>query len=374
MEFLELPNEIISRVISFLDTPSPFDANLSQKPALEWPKDELQAQVSETKPRRNTLKSMSTSNRLLRSLTLPVLFKHVMFDPVRLSDFLAYVRQNDLDQRISSIVAVVSGHYSHIHPAWWARLLNEVPASRLSIIAAPHILAELTGVSSWSTDAWAFDIPHQILRLEYSLEPTTVPINYDDLPTLLNARPWTRMTANEGSSVLAYTTYEYFFRRTPSMLSALAPSHSTMGDAMFANLTSFRYVAIFPFYNHVDEVLKCIQKMTHLRKLSIKLCPDADSSTLLDEVQAAGGHLDINDPWNECDTSWRLIAHNVAALTKAGVLQELRMSDVQIEGVRESLESTLDRILKDSWTYNGQGSGLWLRNPHLPMNPGESTT
>lgn len=158
------------------------------------------------------------------------------------------------------------------------------------------------------------------------------------------------------------------------MLSALAPSHSTMGDAMFANLTSFRYVAIFPFYNHVDEVLKCIQKMTHLRKLSIKLCPDADSSTLLDEVQAAGGHLDINDPWNECDTSWRLIAHNVAALTKAGVLQELRMSDVQIEGVRESLESTLDRILKDSWTYNGQGSGLWLRNPHLPMNPGESTT
>ncbi|KAK5053120.1 hypothetical protein LTR84_002094 [Exophiala bonariae] len=358
MEFLELPNEILSRIISFLDTPSPFDTDLSQKPALDWPKDNN----SNSKLRIQTLKSVSTTNQLLRSLTLPLLFRDVIFDPVWLSDFLAFLKEKDLVQRVASVVAVVSGHYNHIHPAWWARLLNEVPATRLHIIAAPHILAELIGVSSWSTDAWAFDIPHQILSLEQSPETTTQQINYDELPTFLNARPWIGLTANEGSSVFAYTTYEYFFRRTPSLLSALAPSSSISGDAMFANLISFEYVAIFPFYNHVDEVLKCIQKMTCLQKLSIKLCPDANSSTLQDEAEAAGGHLDINDPWNECDTSWRLIAHNVAALTRVGVLQELRMVDVQIEAVREALESTLERILKDSWTYFGQESGLWLRN------------
>lgn len=358
MEFLELPNEILSRVISFLETPSPFDASLSQKPALDWPKDSN----SDSKRRITTLKNVSTSNQLLRSLTLPLLFRHVILDPVWLSDFLAFLRENDLSQRVSSVVAVVSGHYNHIHPAWWARLLNEVPATRLHIIAAPHILAELIGVSSWSTDAWAFDIPHQILSLEQSLESTTQQIYYDDLPSFMDARPWIGLNVNEGSSVFAYTTYEYFFRRTPSLLSALAPRSSTMGDAMFANLISFEYVAVFPFYNHVDEVLKCVQKMIRLQKLAIKLCPDANSSTLQEEAEAAGGHIDINDPWNECDTSWRLIAHNVAALTRVGVLQELRMIDVQIEGVREALESTLERILKDSWTYLGDGSGLWLRN------------
>lgn len=368
MEFLELPNEILSRIITFVDTPSPFAASMFQKPVLEWPNNGSQAQLSEVNPRRSTLKSLSTLNRLLRSLTIPVLFKHAILDPVRLSDFLAFLGQNDLQQRVSSIVAVVSGHYNHVHPAWWARLLNEVPATRLSILAAPHILAELTGVSSWSTDAWAFDIPHQILSFDQSLEATRHRIDYEDLPNFLNARPWTNMIVNEGSSVLAYTTYEYFFRRTPSLLSALSPSSSTSGDSMFANLTSFQYVAIFPFYNHVDEVLKCIQKMSRLQKLSIKLCPDPGTTILHDEIVAAGGHLDINDPWNECDTSWRLIAHNVAALARGGVLQELQMSDVQIEGVRESLEFTLNKILNASWTYNGEGSGLWLRN-HNPSPP-----
>jgi len=372
MEFLELPNEILSRIISFLDAPSPFDDNLLQKPVLNWPENGSQAQGSEIKGRR-TLKSLSASNKLMRSLTLPALFNHVILDPVRLSDFLAFLRQNDLQQRVSSIVAVVSGHYNHVHPAWWARLLNEVPATRLSIIAAPHILAELTGVSAWSTDAWAFDIPYQILSFDQSPEATRYKIDYEDLPNFLDARPWKTLTVNEGSSVLAYTTYEYFFRRTPSLLSALSPSGSTSGDSLFSKLTTFQYVAIFPFYNHVDEVLKCIQKMTRLERLSLKLCPDAGSTILHDEVIAAGSHLDINDPWNECDTSWRLIAHNVAALTSVGPLRELHMSDVQIEGVRDSLEFTLNRILKQNWTYSGEGTGLWLRN-HDQMPPRNRST
>ncbi|KEF58430.1 uncharacterized protein A1O9_06356 [Exophiala aquamarina CBS 119918] len=374
MEFLELPNEVLSRIISFLDTPSPFDDNLLQKPVLERPKDEFQMQFSETEPRRTALKSLSSLSRLLRSLTLPFLFKHVILDPVSLSDFITFLGQNDLQQRVSSIVAVVSGHYNHVHPAWWARLLNEVPTTRLSIIAAPHILAELTAVSAWSTDAWAFDIPYQILCFDQSPESTRDKIDYEDLPNFLDARPWTSLTVNEGSSVLAYTTYEYFFRRTPSLLSALSPSGSTSGDSLFASLTAFQYVAIFPFYNHVDEVLKCIQKMTRLQKLSLKLCPDAGSTILHDEIIAAGSHLDINDPWNECETSWRLIAHHVAALTSVGVLRELHMKDVQIEGVRESLEFTLNRILKGYWTYSGERTGLWLRNPDQLPPKGPLTT
>ncbi|RVX72158.1 hypothetical protein B0A52_04756 [Exophiala mesophila] len=362
MELLDLPNEILAKIISFLDQPSPFDQSIREKPFLQNDDISPTTKLPRTVPADASLKNVSTTCSLLRSTALPDLFKHVKVNPLRLSDFIAFLNQNHLNQRVVSVVAIVLGHYNHIHPAWWARLLNEVTATRFSIIAAPSIFAELAGNPTWSNDAWAFNMPFQILSLDQSAEASRCKIDYDNLPSLLTARPWTRALVNEGSSVLAYTTYEYFFRHTPSMLSALHYDRSIAGDQMFANLEEFKFVAIFPFYNHVEEVLKCIRKMTNLRRLFIKICPSPESTVLHDEIEAAGGHFDINDPWNECDTSWRLIAHNVAALAGMGNLREFHMDDVHVEGVRQALEDSINRVLQEPWTYQGKGSGEWRVN------------
>lgn len=307
------------------------------------------------------LKQLSLTSRFVRSLTIPLMFKHCILRPSDLDRFVSFLAEHDLVQRVSSLVVHVSGHCNHLHPAWWAQLLNAVPATRFSILASPEILTELVGVCSWSTDAWAFDMPLQILSFDQSPEAARVQIDYDNLPNFLVARPWHTMVLNEGSSLMAYTTYEFFLRRTPSLLSALHFNASGAGDALFANLLSFDFIAIFPFYNHVDEVLKCIRKMSRLRRLFVKLCPEPDSTVLRDEIEVAGGHMDVNDPWNECETSWMLIAHSVVFLTMEGALQELQMDDVKIEGLRQTLEKSLIARLQEWWTYDGEGCGLWRR-------------
>ena len=253
------------------------------------------------------------------------------------------------------------GHYNHIHPAWWARLLNRVPVRTLTVVAAPEVFAELAGIHAWSNDAWAFDMPFQILRLEQTPEAARAKIDYDDLPNFLTARPWTGMAFNEGSSISAYTTYEFFLRRTPSLLTALLFNNSAAGDTLFANLLSFHFIAIFPFYNHVDEVLKCIRKMLKLERLFVKLCPEPGSTAFHDEIELAGGAMDVHDPWNECETSWMLIAHTVVFLTMGGALQELRMDDVKVKGVMESIENSLDERLREWWLLDEPGSGVWRR-------------
>ncbi|EXJ69569.1 uncharacterized protein A1O5_07605 [Cladophialophora psammophila CBS 110553] len=372
MKLIEYPNEILSRIISFLDTPSPFDDEILQKPKSALTPFESEAGIELTTIKASALKNLTLTCRFLRALTLPVLFKHAVLHPLLLSDFLSFLKSHDLSQHVVSVVAHVPGHYNHVHPAWWARLLNEVPATRLSIIAAPEVFAELARISLWSSDAWAFDMAFQILQLDQSPEAARMRIDYDDLPNFLVARPWQNMVVNEGSSLLAYTTYEFFLRRTPSLLTALHLNSSGPGDALFANLLSFDFVAIFPFYNHVDEVLKCVRKMRRLRRLFVKLCPEPESTWFRDEIEAAGGALDIHDPWNECETSWTLIAHSVVFLTTAhGQLCELQMDDVKVEAMRPTLEQGIGSLLKERWCYEDPASGIWRRRRVEQGSPGQ---
>jgi len=364
MQLLELPNEILSRIISFFDTPSPSDASLLQKPSVCWDSHDGDSPAGQCPSHTHItpLKQLSLTSGLVRALTLPILFKHCVLQPQCLDGFLSCLWKHDLVQRVSSLVVQVPGPYSHHHPAWWARLLNQVPATRLTIVAPPEVFTELAGLCSWSTDAWAFDMAVQVLRFDQSAEAARTEIDEDNLPNFLVARPWQDMVINEGSSLMAYTTYEFFLRRTPSLLTALHFHDSTPGDRLFAQLLSFDFIAIFPFYNHVDEVLKCIRKMTRLERLFVKLCPEPDSTVLRDGIELAGGHMDVNDPWNECETSWMLIAHTVVFLTLLGALRVVHMDDVKIEGVRQTLEKSLVAPLQEWWTYEGEGRGTWRRN------------
>ena len=72
-------------------------------------------------------------------------------------------------------------------------------------------------------------------------------------------------------------------------MATLHLAKSAEADAMFARLTSFSFIAIFPFYNHTDEILKSVRKMKKLQKLFVKLCPEPDSTVLNDEIEEAHG-------------------------------------------------------------------------------------
>lgn len=353
----DLPNELIDHILSFLDSKAPSELNFNEQPTSTY-----------TYAQKTPLKDVSRVSRRLRDIVLSRLFANVRLDPYRLTPFLTFIHRQKLAHNVKTIVAQLQGPCNHIHPAWWARLLNEVSACNFTIICAPHIFAELVNTTIVNADAWAFNMPQQLLTLEQDADTQNQQIPLTNLPSLFSARKWTDLSINEGSSLKAYTTYEYFLKRTPSLLGTLHARKSTIADSMFAGLRSFTFTAIFPFYNHVHEILKSVRKMRRLQLLQMKICPEPHSTVLADEIDAAGGHIDVNDPWNEFDTAYGLIAHTVLFLSIEGRLEEFRVDDVKMSGIRETLESTITDRLQESWIY--RGDGIWVRqmqrSPTLP--------
>jgi hypothetical protein len=192
----DLPNELIDHIFSFLDSIAPSELNFNAQPSSAF-----------TSAEATPLKNISKVSKRLRGIVFPRLFANIRLDPYKLTPFLIFFHQHDLAKHVETIVANLQGPCNHLHPAWWARLLNEVPTRTFTIICAPHVFAELVNTSVVSADAWAFNMPYQILRLRQSLESVNDHISLTELPSLFAARKWTELSVNEGSSLKAYTTY-----------------------------------------------------------------------------------------------------------------------------------------------------------------------
>ena len=355
LKLLDLPNEVIGHICTFCDTPCPSEARFNSQPSQHL-----------TKSDHLDLKTISTVNKRLRAIVLPLLFRHSRLDPYRLADFLSLITGKQLVPHVHSVTAILQGSCNHIHPAWWTQLLNALPITTFTIICAPHVFAELTTLSMDNRDSWAFNMPYQTIRFRQDASSTQEPIPYDKSPPhILTARPWRDFSVNEGSSLKAYTTYEYFLRRTPSFTATLHLAKSVEADTMFANLTSFSFTAIFPFYNHLDEILMTVKKMKKLRKLSLKLCPEPESTVLDDEIAEAKGHIDVHDIWQELETGYRLVCYTVLGLSTrdGGSLQELHVDDMKAEGLRKELEEMITGKLNEGkkpwWSY--EDLGVWKR-------------
>lgn len=307
---LLLPNELLDHVFAFLDAAPPSQRDFTQLPRGGW----LDAHHA-------PLKALSTVSRRLRAIVLQRLFKHARLDPCHLTPFLEFVDRFDLASAIESMVAHVSVLHDCFHPAWYVRLLNQVPVSRLTVGSEPHVLAGVTGLRMNLADRWAFNIPYQYLELRQPAWEASRLVPYSYLPGLFVAKHWDSLKVNEGSSLAAYTSYEYFLKKPPSLMSNINTYLSTMPlDAtpdilhetypatstqmasiqeVLQDLREFSYIAVFPFYNHVDDILKSVRRMKNLEEFFIKMCPDPGSTVLDDAVKAAEGHIDVNDPWAE---------------------------------------------------------------------------
>ena len=311
---LVLPNELLDHAFSFLDVEPPSVRNFTQLPSRAWT-DQTEA----------PLKTLSVVSSRLRAIVLQRLFRYARIDPCHLTPLLEFMHRFGLAGGVESITAHVSDLHDCFHPAWYVRLLNEVPAQRLVVGCEPHNFAELTGVPLNLDDSWAFNVPYQYLELTQPTYEAMRQITYDYLPGLLGAKHWKSIRVNEGSSLAAYTSYEWFLKNPPSLMSNLHNCISSMPfdpenlqnlfpdtvgqvasiRGVLSNLQEFSFTAIFPFYNHVDNILKCIRKMRSLERLYIKLCPSPESKVLDEAVEE--GHIDLNDPWNEWATKTSLL-------------------------------------------------------------------
>lgn len=358
-----LPYELIDYILSFLDNCGPSLANYAARPSLN---------LTQSIP--HPLKCLSLTCHTLRSLTIPRLFSFTCLDPATLSDFLSFIRSHDLNGRVFSVVAIlkVSDKDHLTHPLWWARLLKTLPNVRwFSILAPPLELGSLMSISVPKAEVWAFNMPYHLLRLRRVSSPSTSENDvgvYPTEPSLFTFSEWDHLTLNEGSSLKAYSLYEYFLRKTPSLLASLKtnsePSDlaSQAASALFERLQSFTYIAIFPFYNHVDNVLKHVRRMTNLRTFVTQLSTRADVDAISDEHVDETRKVDMNDCWMELTTAYDLILHTVLYLAQEGQLQRWEAKDVSsISGIKDELVCKMEGRLGTDWIMESEG--VWTRAP-----------
>lgn len=309
---LELPTELLNHVFAHLDIAPPSRRHFDSLPTFH-----------RSSQAEQILKNISLVSHRFRKVVLHRLFTHLRVDAGSVKRLLQFINQADISLKVESIVVeVLSRTYVSGEPLWWCQLLDQVPASRIIVHCEPEAYNVLFNLQVNLNDSWAFKVHCQYIefRQPQDLSHRTIPCDAET--GLFAAKSWQALRINEGSSLAAYTSYEYFLKKHPSLLASLEQylsvspqvlhelagyEHALAGSSsmliatagMFENLHTFSYTAIFPFYNHVDEIMKCVRRMKNLRCLFVKLCPDAGSTILEDAVHDAKGHIDLNDPWSE---------------------------------------------------------------------------
>ncbi|PGH07594.1 hypothetical protein AJ80_07983 [Polytolypa hystricis UAMH7299] len=364
-----LPNELLEHIFSFLscckDIPS------SQK-IRHVPNHGITTSPC------SDLKHISQTSRRFRELSLANLFSHARLELRDLQPFISFLCRNGLFKYVRSVVVSIRSIFpGSENQLWWETLLGHLDPESLTVIAPPHVFAEMAHCSLEKTHLWAFELPLQIMQFRQPFKGKRVmeaavkkPVEVaDDLTesTILSARPWSEIHFNEGSSLKAYNNYEYFLLHVPSIMDHWGTTNPLQSKILpyptgpITRLKSFHYTAVFPFYNHTNMVLKVIRNMLNLVRLSIQLSPSPGSTILEDERER--GSLNPNDPWMELDTSYSLISHTVRYLGVQGELEEFQSWDFERSALKDNLATTMKTGLNGKWVH--KGDGLWVKAPPL---------
>ncbi|KAJ5439695.1 uncharacterized protein N7458_010693 [Penicillium daleae] len=346
-----LPNELLDQIISYLDIDPPSRARIHQEPNQD-------IAVSQNK----SLKYLSQSSSRLATLLRPCLFAHarvVLHD--KPSQFCSFVLKWDLARYIKSILILVSDNHLArlVTGRWLTHLFEFIDPLWITIAAPPRIIGEALQSSIDERHGWAFAIDQQILQLQQNSYGNPTAHQSQPPENIFCTRPWTSLFFNEGSSLKAYNHYEYFLSQVPSVLGQwghdfILMQNSRDMSAHFEGIESLTYTAIFPFYNHVENVCIAMQLLPRLRVVTVQLAPDEKNHAT--ELEQRGS-MDPNDPWMELESSYSVIGFKIR--TQPSV-EEFRTRDLHVEAIRPELTRILAEELR-GWTHDDQG--VWRRPP-----------
>jgi hypothetical protein len=344
-----LPNELLDQITSYLDIDPPSCAGIYQEP-----------DQNITFSKNKSLKYLSQSCTRFATFVRPLLFVHTrMVLPGEPSQFCSFVQKWDQARYIKSITILVTDEHlpRGVLCGWINQLFGCIDPLRFTILAPPKFIGEALEDTIDERHGWAFGIEHQIIQLEQNSYGNVAAHQPNKSENILRTRPWTSFFFNEGSSLKAYNHYEYFLSQVPSVLGQWGKEFTLMNHSLnhkqfFLGLESLTYVAVFPFYNHVEAVCIAMQLLPRLRVVTVQLAPDEDNHAT--ELEQRGS-MDPNDPWMELESSYSVIGFKIQ--TQSSV-EEFRTRDLHIEAVRPQLTRSLGEQLH-RWTHDGQGG--WRR-------------
>ena len=242
------------------------------------------------------------------------------------------------------------------------QILDLVKPSLLTVVLEASLFAKILPYALDLTDQWAFRIDHQVLQLGMPRHLALLSKTSQETIASQNVfgmREWTHCTFNQGSSIGAYSNYEYFFMRPPSILHSNdcnAYGHSMKHS--FEHLVSLDYVAIFPV-NHMELFCVWIDRMKSLKSLRVQLAPTS-SNDVLDDPSALG-KCQPGDLWQEFEDCYNHLSLQISTTwhTQATSLEEFISLDYVVPSLRELLDRVVGRHLA-KWCPDSN-HGRWTR-------------
>ncbi|KAI1778478.1 hypothetical protein F4818DRAFT_406187 [Hypoxylon cercidicola] len=358
-----VPPEILLHIFEFLDGTAPSQARLRDQPHDDMLT--VEGRLSPLRLKSVSLVCKTWRILVLPILFRHIIWKPKMsslraftLNPIPL---LRFLEDNKLDRGVTTFTLVVDfvdkeADARHITPEirtvdleWlWDQLFSVIDPLRFTIIAPPTTLAAFISRMLFLDDAWSFSIPYHILSLArptrgslrdkssgyhvgarvsdlHISTPENSSAKASQSPAaaapssstsssarnrkppacpLFTVRPWTSLLLNEGSSIRVYRTYEFFFRRPPSMVGALLGCEEYPNNIPLIppTITDFNYIAIFPLSSHVETLLRHLPKVD---RLFVQLAPRPGNPILQDEEEMK--HIDPADLWMERNTAYGAI-------------------------------------------------------------------
>ncbi|KAF1921616.1 hypothetical protein BDU57DRAFT_55446 [Ampelomyces quisqualis] len=240
--------------------------------------------------------------------------------------FAMFVAQYDLKHHVKSVVVHTDKEYGLRHVSTadaplgravadiWSSIFQHLEPTRVVVAAPPATLAGLLDTQMLSADAWAFDMKMHYMEL---IQPRPLEGQHANSnpqfqnPTLILQRPWSHLGYNEGSSITAYSTYEYHLKQSPKMLYLLLVRLAKEVESSH-DLTSFSFIGVFPFVTNITAIIRALHKIPSIKQLSFQLAPGPENNALDDAKRM--GRAQRTDFWLEWNESYKVLAAYLGVL------------------------------------------------------------
>ncbi|KAH8722437.1 hypothetical protein GQ44DRAFT_774935 [Phaeosphaeriaceae sp. PMI808] len=301
--------------------------------------------------------------------------------PKTFETFSKFVVKYDLKHHITSVVIHTDKEYELRHVSIadaplsravadiWSSIFHHLEPTRLVVASPPALLAGLLDTKMSSSDTWAFNMKMHYIELVQSEPPRLEHMKFGCRPwgsALIHCRPWSHLGYNEGSSITAYSTYEYHLKHSPKML-YLILLRLAQDVQSCCNITSFNFTAVFPFVTNVTPIIRALHKISTLRRITFQLAPGPENNALDDPKRM--GRAQRSDFWLEWNESYKILTTYLdifdfdddAEFVSQDCKNKLLEQDVT--GYIESL-----RKRGAGWRQSGAEAGIWIRDHSLDGN------
>ena len=224
-----------------------------------------------------------------------------------------------------------------------SRLVYEINPKYLTIIFPSQLFPFFSSSGQREMispdDSWAFDMPLHVLHMSCQQ-----PYSRSDADSLWD-KPWSTMTLNEGSSLKAYSTYDFHTKQNPSLFLDQRFCKNVVKNMWSVTVREFEYVAVFPLAIHLKRILTQLKFLTNLRALSTRLAPHENSSILLDMAKVRKAQF--RDLWSSLEENYASIIDYVLLMRQKHHLRAFKALDCVHSHVCESLYPMMKQRLQD---------------------------